>query len=114
VIRRAIAYARAVHAAPPTTFGFIVGAAALAFGASVVKRYVVDQQGLLIQSMTELAAIRRQAADVYQAMEQAVTLTDDQADELLPTAAEYAAAYPAAEDLDPVGRGALLDDGDPS
>jgi len=108
VIRRAIAYARAVHAAPPTTFGFIVGAAALAFGASVVKRYVVDQQGLLIQSMTELAAIRRQAADVYQAMEEAVTLTDDPADELIPPK-----PYPAAEDLDPVGRGALLDDGDP-
>jgi hypothetical protein len=105
VIRQAIAYARAVHAAPPTTFGFIVGAAALAFGASVVKRYVVDQQQLLLQSMAELAAIRRQAADVYQAMEEAVTLTGDQADELIPPA-----DYPADEDLDPVGRRFMADD----
>ena len=108
MIRRAFAYVRAVNAAPPTTLGFVVGAAALAFGAHMVKRYLVEQQQLLVGSVVQLAAMRKQAADVYGEMEELATHRDD--DELVPPADR---AYPADEDLDPVGR-RYMADGSPS
>jgi len=115
VIRRAWAMVQTIRTAPPTTAGFILGAACLAFGGAMVKNYVVHQQALLGRSLAELAQMKRIAAQTYDEMEQ---LADELGQELPDMRIDLAHAdrptYPEPEDLDPVGRRFMADDGDPS